>query len=156
RFGKKEPGSLRRREHGRMELNELEIAEHRSGLECHGHAVAGRDIRIGCLSKELAGATSCQDDGSCSHVAEQALTRVYICDACASPVLYQESQRGGMREEKKIRLLLRPGEHRSNDLTPGRVAMRVEDPPPRMSCLSRESKSISFPIELCSPIDQFG
>ena len=47
RFGNQKRFRFRMKQTGRMKLNELHVRDDRAGAPGHGHAVPGRDIRVG-------------------------------------------------------------------------------------------------------------
>ena len=55
-------GPLAEPEHGRVELHELEVGDHRAGAQRRGHAVAGRDRRVGRRGVDLPEAAGGQHD----------------------------------------------------------------------------------------------
>ena len=62
-FGDQEDGRLVRVKPGRMELDELHVADGGAGAVGHGHAIAGRDPGIGGQGIDLAGAAGGQHRG---------------------------------------------------------------------------------------------
>ncbi len=56
--------------HGGVELHELEVGDPRPRAQRQGHAVAGRDRRVGRLREDLAHAAGRQDDGAREHRAD--------------------------------------------------------------------------------------
>ena len=118
--------------HRRVELHELEVAQHRASPQCERHPVTRRHRRVGGLREDLAEPTRGEYDGPAAHRPDAvALTLAHHVQGDPGDPAVRREQRidgQGVLDHLDVRRRL-DGRHQcALDLRAGGVAAGVRDP----------------------------
>jgi len=154
------PGTGSEPEHGRVELHELEVTQHRTGPQCHRHPVCGRLRRIRGGGEHLTEPPTGEDDRAAlhgTHAVALALAHHVQAEAlhCAGRIeLEVEGQR--VLDDLAVGRVQR-GHQGAGDLGAGGVTAGMGDAIPTMAALTGQRQLAGAgAVEPGSTLDQFG
>ena len=127
-------------QHRRVELHELEVRHHRADPVGHGHAVAGRDVGVGRVDVDLAGAAGGEDrrpggDGADLAVALVEHVRAEARRLAAVAGHVEQVDREVILEDRDVGVALDRGQERSLDLAAADVLV-VDHAAPAVAALA--------------------
>ena len=137
-----------------MKLDELHVGQHRAGIVCNGHAVAGGHVRIGRLAIDLP-----QSAGGKQHRARPQFvqgTIGFIDEAQSSNLaaLQDQFRRECVRPQMQARNGVRACEQRPADFPARGISTRVENARTAVRRFARKRQLGSRAVEFRSPLDE--
>ncbi len=118
--------------HRRVELHELQVAQHRAGAQRQRHAVAGRDRRVGGLREDLAEPARGEYDGPAAHRPDAVALALahHVQGDPGDPAVLREQQVDGqgVLDDLDVGRGVDRRDQRALDLRAGGVAAGVRDP----------------------------
>ena len=150
RFGDKKARRSFYIQSGGMELNKLHIAELGAGAKRHSYAVTGGDRRIGGLAKDLAQASSRQEDAAGTDAMRVAalVHQLYTENLAAVQAKLSselEVAKGNVLELASL------GLKRARDLASGGIALGVQHARPAMRALASKAELGLVSVEAGAP-----
>ena len=145
--------------HGRVELDELQVAEGGAGAQGQRHAVAGRDRRVGGLGEHLAEATRGEHDGPAADRADSVALALadHVQGDPGYAAVVGEQQVDGERvlDHLDLGCPLDRGDQRPLDLGAGGVAAGVRDPVAVVAALAGQRQlAVGAVVEVGAERDQ--
>ncbi|GIW72245.1 MAG: hypothetical protein KatS3mg102_1787 [Planctomycetota bacterium] len=158
RLGDQRAASARDIERRRVELDELQVGQHRPGAQGHRHPVAGRLRRVGRLAEQLA--STARRQHHCmrpDHLA--AVLGMGQQRAAATFLRGQHVDREGLLQQLHAGLRAYRRQQCARYLAPGAIALGVQHPRPQVSPLARERpaprrRAVEAGAELRQPVDR--
>ncbi len=145
--------------HRRVELHELEVAQHRTGTQGERHAVPGRHLRVGRLGEHLAQPARGEYDGTAAHRADAVPLPFshHVQRDPRDPSVGRAHQVDGegMLDDLDVRGSLDRGDERALDLRAGGVAAGMRDPVAMVAALAGQRQhALGRVVEVGAERDQ--